>query len=141
MRSRIAMAGAIVALAVVPSVAEAKCRTDKCWTQLRKARAWNYLEREHPWEAKRRKLPVPLKARLARLRWCESTDRYHIAGHHHGAYQYLQGTWLRTIPSLPSRRLRRLATRGPAYTASPAEQDVRTAFFFPSHSGEWACKA
>jgi hypothetical protein len=28
-----------------------------------------------------------------------------------------------------------------AYAAAPAHQDVVTAYFFPAHSGEWACSA
>lgn len=82
---------------------------------------------------------------LATLRGCETRGmaypaNYRYAGAHDGAYQYLLGTWLRTIPTLPSRRLRRIATRGRAFTATPAEQDVRTFFFYPSHRGEWACR-
>lgn len=83
---------------------------------------------------------------LRDLRGCETRGiafpaNYRWHGHHDGAYQYLLGTWLRTIPYLPTARLRRIATHGPAYTASAAEQDVRTAYFYPSHRGEWECKA
>lgn len=92
----------------------------------------------------RHHLPGAVRAMLRRLRGCETRGiaypaNYRYSGHHHGAYQYTVGTWLRTIPYLP-RRLRRFASHGPAHTASPAEQDVRTAYFFPSHRGEWACK-
>jgi hypothetical protein len=92
----------------------------------------------------RHRLAYSLRATLKRLRGCETRGiaypaNYRYDGIHDGAYQYTPSTWARTVPYLP-RRLRRVASDGPAHTATPAEQDVRTAFFFPSHAGEWACK-
>lgn len=83
---------------------------------------------------------------LARLRGCETRGiaypaNYRYSGEHDGAYQYLTSTFIRTIDYLPSKRLRRVAVRGPAYTASPREQDVRTFYYFPGHRSEWACSA
>jgi hypothetical protein len=72
---------------------------------------------------------------LARLRGCETRGlsfpaNYRFNGVHDGAYQYLPSTWRRTG-----------GQQAEAWMASPAEQDVRTARFFPGHRGEWACQA
>lgn len=106
----------------------------------------------HPWEYRWHRIPAWGKAMLVRLGpGCETVGKsasvaYRLrtddaGGPHRGRYQYLDSTWARTVPYLPTRHLRRVATRGPAYLASPREQDVRTFFFFPSHRSEWQCHA
>lgn len=107
------------------------CNTYSCVrrvTHKRARRAARY------WNAQRRALSPGVKAMLARLRGCETRgipypQNYRWKGHHRGAYQYLFSTWARA------------GGHGDPADASPAEQDVRTARFFPSHRGEWACKA
>jgi hypothetical protein len=128
-----------------PVAVEASCQTPACWHRVhvhRRAR-WGH---RHPWMHAWHRVPGWGRGMLARLRGCETRGiaypaNYRYAGTHDGAYQYLLGTWLRTIAYLPTRRLRRVAVRGPAYTATPREQDVRTFFFYPSHRGEWECRA
>jgi hypothetical protein len=71
---------------------------------------------------------------LARLRGCETRGlafpaNYRYAGAHLGAYQYLWST------------AQRAGFKRPPNLVTPAEQDVRTASFFPSHRGEWQCQA
>jgi hypothetical protein len=90
--------------------------------------------RMHYWEWQRSLLSPGTKAMLARLRGCETRgiafpSNYHWDGHHDGAYQYDGATW------------HQAGGTGFAYQASPAEQDVRTAWFYPSHRGQWACSA
>lgn len=83
-----------------------------------------------PWGAAWRAVDPGLKARLARLRYCESTNNYRATnGQYTGAYQYAASTWARAGGS------------GQAMNAPPREQDVRTARFWPTHMGEWQCKA
>lgn len=87
-----------------------------------------------PWGYLQDQIPAWGKAMLARLRGCETRGipfpkNYRWDGHHKGAYQYTISTWARAGGS-----------GNPAY-ASPAEQDVRTFRFYPSHRGEWACRA
>jgi hypothetical protein len=66
---------------------------------------------------------------LYRLRMCESSGNYRaVNGPHTGAYQYLASTWARA------------GGHGEAMWAVPAEQDVRTARFWPAHRSEWQCK-
>ncbi len=86
------------------------------------------------WTHEQRMLSPGMKALLARLRGCETRGipfplNYRYDGHHDGAYQYDAATWAEA------------GGRGFAWQASPAEQDVRTARFFPSHRGRWACHA
>lgn len=88
------------------------------------------------WRHLQKMLPSSTRQMLARLRGCEtrgipfpSNYRWHGPNGYLGAYQYL-----------PSTAVRAGFTR-PVYLTSPAEQDVRTARFWPSHRGEWACKA
>ena len=104
------------------SGAEAKrtgCRTHAC-----KARTCK------TWACQRRVLSGAMKATLRRLRACESTGNYRATnGQYTGAYQYSNSTWARA------------GGYGRAMDASPAEQDVRTARFYPSHRGEWECQA
>lgn len=90
--------------------------------------------RMHYWEWQRSLLSAGTKAMLARLRGCETRGiafpaNYRWQGHHRGAYQYDWATW------------RQAGGYGDPALASPAEQDVRTARFYPSHRGQWACSA
>lgn len=83
-----------------------------------------------PWGHAWSQVPSGLKARLHRLKMCESTGNYRATnGPYTGAYQYHASTWARAGGS------------GQAMNAPPREQDVRTARFFPSHASEWECKA
>lgn len=87
---------------------------------------------EKRWKRLQASLSVSVKATLARLRGCETRGipfpkNYQWKGHHRGAYQYLKSTWARAGGS------------GDPADASPAEQDVRTARFYPGHRSEWAC--
>lgn len=87
-------------------------------------------ERLDPWGYRWSLVDPALKARLHRLKMCESTGNYRaVNGPYTGAYQYHRSTWARAGGS------------GEAMDAPPREQDTRTAWFFPSHAGEWACKA
>ena len=101
------------------------------YTKRLRALRWRRL---HYWEWQRSQLSSGTKAMLARLRGCETRGisfpaNYQYNGHHDGAYQYDGPTWHEAGGS------------GYAYQASPAEQDVRTAWFFPGHRGRWACSA
>jgi hypothetical protein len=90
------------------------------------------VERKH-WTRLRASLPPQTVQMLARLRACESTGNYRATnGTHWGAYQY---SWGRGSAGA------RAGFRVRPDLASPAEQDVRTARFFPRHRGEWACRA
>lgn len=110
----------------------AKARTlVRRYTRKLKRERWR---RVHYWEWQRSKLSAGTRAMLARLRGCETRGiaypaNYQWKGHHRGAYQYTFSTWARAGGS------------GDPANASPAEQDVRTAWFYPSHRGEWACSA
>jgi hypothetical protein len=86
------------------------------------------------WIARQRAIPDALKARLATLRGCETRGiaypaNYQYRGAYRGAYQYDYTTW------------REAGGSGDPADASPAEQDVRTAAFYPGHEGRWGCKA
>lgn len=86
------------------------------------------------WVREYAKLPAAMKATLRRLRGCETRGipypkNYRWKGHHRGAYQYDFATWAEAGGS------------GDPADAHPREQDVRTARFFPSHRGRWACSA
>lgn len=98
-----------------------------------KRKRGEYRQRTY-WTRRQAALSPAVKAMLARLRGCETRgipypQNYQWDGHHDGAYQYDKGTWGEAGGS------------GYAYQASPAEQDVRTAWFFPSHRGRWDCSA
>ena len=84
-------------------------------------------QRLDPWAYAWSKIDAGLKNTLARVRHCESTNNYRIVNSsgHGGAYQYDRSTWQEAGGS------------GYAQNASPREQDVRTAFFFPSHQSRW----
>ena len=99
-----------------------QCRTEACDRRV--------------WRHRQRRLSHDVKAMLARLRGCETRGyaypanyRAHTGNGYSGAYQYRDSTALRA------------GFHGPAYLASPAEQDVRTARFFVRHRSEWACVA
>lgn len=109
---------------------QAHANTVRLTRKLRRAR-WR---REHYWEWRREQLSSAQTAMLARLRGCETRglafpSNYRQRGHHRGAYQYDFATWGEAGGS------------GDPADASPAEQDVRTAAFYPSHRGRWACSA
>jgi hypothetical protein len=100
------------------------CSTHGCVLRVRR----KHFARE------RRKLSPATLGMLRRLRGCETRGlrfplNYRYRGAHDGAYQYLPDTW------------HRAGGEGRANEASPAEQDVRTARFYPSHRSEWACRA
>lgn len=90
-------------------------------------------KRRH-WREERVALGPAVRGMLARLRGCETRGipfpaNYRYAGAHSGSYQYDAATWAQA--------------GGHVFVASaiPAEQDVRTARFFPSHRSQWACQA
>jgi hypothetical protein len=113
---------------------QASARSERWARGLRRHLKARRYRRQHPWEWRRSQLSPATRAMLRRLRHCETRGisypaNYRYDGHHDGAYQYSPSTWHRAGGS------------GLAFQASPAEQDVRTARFFPSHRGEWACSA
>lgn len=123
--TRWAVSIAAFAAAIVPAPAEgdAGCHTHACRARVA----------EHHWRHLRFKLPPATKVMLARLRACESTGNYRASnGVDWGAYQYAWG---------PGSAGARAGFRVRPDRASPAEQDVRTARFYPSHRGEWECRA
>lgn len=88
------------------------------------------------WRHLRFKLPANTIAMLARLRGCETRGlpfprnyQANTGNGYSGAYQYTPSTG------------RRAGFTVAVYLASPAEQDVRTARFYPAHRSEWACRA
>jgi hypothetical protein len=100
------------------------CRTATCHARVT-AKYWQRLQAE---------LQPSVKAMLLRLRSCETRGlrfpaNYRYAGAHDGAFQYDAATW------------HQAGGTGRAFQASPAEQNVRTARFFPSHRSQWACSA
>jgi hypothetical protein len=114
----------LVALAIAaPATKKQECNTHAC------------LRRTcHSWACQRRILPHPAVAMLARLRGCETRGipypkNYRWKGHHRGAYQYDFATW------------KQAGGHGDPAEASPAEQDVRTARFYPRHRSQWQCRA
>lgn len=119
------------------------CRTFACDHRV-------HWKRHHPFEFARHHLPAWGVAMLRKLGpGCETIGKSDAVGYalahddsggpHRGRYQFLDGTWARTIPTLPA-KLRRWAHGGPANAAIPAEQDVRTFYFIAAgHGGEWAC--
>jgi hypothetical protein len=103
------------------------CQTHACDERVR-ARHWRRL---------RRRLSPETTQMLERLRNCETRGiayptNYRYSGHHFGAYQYDWG---------PGSAADRAGFRVRPDLASPAEQDVRTALFYPSHRSEWTCRA
>lgn len=129
----------IVTLAVVGAVAsgapaKADCNTHACLKRTCSTKTCQVRVREKRWRRLQRQLPSPTKAMLVRLRGCETRGiafpaNYLYDGAHDGAYQYDEPTW------------HEAGGTGSANQASPAEQDVRTARFFPSHRSRWACSA
>lgn len=139
---RAVLLAAITSALLVPAVLaqsghHSTCKTHRCWHRV-SVRRHLAFPKHHPerygWGYKRRHLDSPTKAMLFRLRMCESTDDYQATnGSHWGAYQYSWG-------GTGSAGYRAGFRVRPDY-ASPAEQDVRTAEFYPSHRSEWTCKA
>lgn len=123
---------AVIALAL--PVASDECNTHACLERTCTTASCQRRVIEKRWVHAQRRLPGATQAMLRRLRGCETRGlrypanyRYH--GVHDGAYQYLPSTWHRAG-----------GRQAGAHLASPAEQDVRTARFFPAHRGEWACQ-
>lgn len=112
-----------------------RAHADHRYADFRRWRSrFRYWRNEHVWAERYDALPGWLKGSLARLRGCETRGvpfprNYQYKGHHRGAYQYTFSTW------------RRAGGWGDPADATPHEQDVRTGRFWPSHRGEWACKA
>ena len=124
---------AVVAwLALVTSAALAHvpgCHTTACDRRIHEKRRAHWA-RTHVWEHRWHHVSPWLRASLARLRWCESTNNYRaVNGQYTGAYQYAASTWARA------------GGYGLAMYAPPREQDVRTAWFWPTHRSEWECQA
>lgn len=142
-----ALAVASPAPATAPADHRPGCRTRACDARVLHRERREAWARRHPWQHQRNRIYRArpwLRPTLARLRGCETRGmsypaNYRLNGHHDGAYQYDVRTWGETFAYLP-RRLQRRA-HAPAYAASPAEQDVRTALFYPSHRGRWSCRA
>jgi hypothetical protein len=110
------------------------CKSKACLARACRSTTCRARVAEKHWRRLQAALPSDAKAMLARLRGCETRgisfpSNYRWKGHHRGAYQYTFGTWVRA------------GGRGDPADASPAEQDVRTARFYPAHRGEWACVA
>lgn len=108
------------------------CRTAACDKRIHEKRRAHW-KRTHIWEYRWHHVDPWLKAALSRVRFCESRNNYRASnGSHWGGYQYSWGRG--SAGERAGFRVR------PDY-ASPREQDVRTAWFWPSHRGEWQCKA
>jgi hypothetical protein len=123
----LSVAAFIAVLISASAEARTHCETHACHARV-KAKQWRHLQA---------KLPPDTKAMLARLRGCETRGiafphNYRYSGHHFGAYQYTWGSGSAGA---------RAGFRVRPDQASPAEQDVRTARFFPAHRSEWACRA
>lgn len=82
----------------------------------------------------------PGQARLQRLRWCESGNRYNDPSAPAGAYGMLQGWsvslsyykesgWIKLTGDKPD---------SPPYTAGKKEQDIRASLLH-QHGGSWEC--
>lgn len=120
--------------------------TARLRSQRKAWRRWR-MSYEHIWPIRRRELGSWMLARLRNLRGCETRGlrypaNYRIDTHHDGAYQYAVSTWHRAqayYAAVTGRRV--VGWTGQANWASPAHQDVVTAVFWPSHYGEWACRA
>jgi hypothetical protein len=134
---------AVVTAALTPTAAEAAddpCNSRACHHRVAMRRVhWCGAEcrarvARKRWQRLAASLAPETKAMLARLRGCETRGipfpaNYRFTGAHDGAYQYDKATWGQAGGS------------GRASSASPAEQDVRTARFYPGHRGQWACRA
>jgi hypothetical protein len=127
---------AIVVAAAAPHGAKSHngCNTQACTARVCQTVSCKTRVQSKKWIKLQRALPASTKAMLARLRGCETRGipfptNYRYDGHHDGAYQYDGPTW------------HEAGGWGYAYQASPAEQDVRTAWFYPSHRGRWECVA
>lgn len=110
------------------------CRTHACAKRVCRASSCRARVRVGYWQRERAKLSAAQVAMLQRLGGCETRGialaaAYRWKGHHRGRYQYDFATWAQAGGS------------GDPADASPAEQDVRTARFYPSHRGQWACSA
>jgi hypothetical protein len=146
------LAGPSAAQAADPVTYDARyrgCRSRACDARVLRRKRRQAWARRHPWETYRTRLyerHPGLKTRLANLRGCETRGlaypaNYRQDGHHKGAYQYDYGTWRETLAYLPRHLQRSAHPGGNASDARPVEQDVRTAVFFPTHTGRWACVA
>jgi hypothetical protein len=110
------------------------CRSTACKRRMCRSRACRERVELKRWRRLQRQLSPATKAMLARLRGCETRGlafpaNYRYRGQYRGAYQYTFSTWARA------------GGHGDPADASAAEQDVRTARFYPSHRGEWGCAA
>lgn len=116
-----------------PPAVTASCQSHVCWEKVHEKRARHWVH-AHYFRWARAHLSSSTKGMLFRLRMCESTGNYHATnGSHWGAYQYSWG-------GTGSAGYRAGFRVRPDF-APPAEQDVRTARFFPEHRGEWECSA
>lgn len=114
---------AAASVVTAPADAHRGCHSKRCHERVMAKR----------WERLRHELHPATRAMLARLRHCESTGNYRATnGTHWGAYQY---SWGRGSAGA------RAGFRVRPDRASAAEQDVRTARFYPRHRGEWVCRA
>lgn len=139
----VALAGAVGTEA---AAAQSGCNTQACKKRVAErafarahggCRSWACVGRVRRtyWQRESRKLGPAVHGMLARLRGCETRGipfpaNYRLDGHHDGAYQYDQSTWKEAG-----------GTTTFAYEASPAEQDVVTARFYPGHRSRWDCQA
>lgn len=120
---RLALLAAVASMVTPASATTAGCSSERCKARVQ-AKRWVRLRHE---------LTPATRAMLARLGYCESRGDYRASnGTHWGAYQYAWG---------PGSAGERAGFRRRPDMASPAEQDVRTARFYPGHRGEWACRA
>lgn len=120
------LAAFVAVLISASAEARTTCQTHACDARV-KAKHWRQMQA---------KLSPDTKAMLARLRGCETRGiafphNYRHQGHHFGAYQYTWGAGSAGD---------RAGFRVRPDQASPAEQDVRTARFYPQHRSEWACR-
>lgn len=126
----LALAVVVAWLTLFAATAQAACRhSHACWHRVHIKRQHHWC-RTHIWECRWHRVDPWLKSALSRLRFCESRHNYRaVNGQYTGAYQYAASTWARA------------GGHGLAMYAPPREQDVRTAWFWPSHRSEWECKA
>ena len=97
------------------------------------------FDRRYYWQIRWARVPAGLKARLARLRFCESTNNPRATnGSHWGYFQFDIRTWHEAQSAARIPAGRRTAR---ADYASPIMQNVVTAAFFPGNEGRWACRA
>lgn len=121
------------------------CRSTACKRRMCRSRACRARVELKRWRRLQRQLSPGTRSMLARLRGCETRGlafpaNYRQAGHHFGAYQY---SWAVTRSGHVDTRTAgwRAGFRVRPDLATAAEQDVRTARFYPSHRGEWSCRA